>query len=350
VVEDRMVLPVDVEALAIVPHCHKLGHRLESTAHLPDGRTLRLIEIPQWDFSWQDEYHFAQPVALPKGTDLGMQFTYDNSEANPRNPSHPPHRVVYGGNSSDEMSDLWLQLLPHSTHERDELLAAVDKKEHDDRIALMQIAFDRGPPTAESHYDLGTALFGAGRFDEARAHFEAALALDPKYVSAWVNLGLTHTRSGNWSEARRCFEQVLLLDPKHENGQKNLALACQKAGDWKGAAKAWRALLEHERDGAAARSLAWVLATAPDDEARDGKEALLWARRAAQIFKDDPESLDVLAAAFAESGKWKDAILTDKRAIEAAKAAGADEAAQRYAEHQRSYRDKKAWREAPAAK
>ena len=159
-----------------------------------------------------------------------------------------------------------------------------------------------------------------------------------------------YTRSDRWSEARRCFEQVLLLDPKHENGQKNLALACQKGGDWKGAAKAWQAVLEHEKDGYAAQSLAWILATAPDDSLRDGKEALLWARRAAGILKDDPEALDVLAAAFAESGKWKDAILTDKRAIEAAEKAGADDAARRYAEHQKSYREKRAWRDAPAAK
>lgn len=350
VVEDSMTLPVDVDALAINPHCHRLGKRLESTAQLPDGRTIRLLEIPQWDFAWQDEYRFAQPVALPKGTVLRMHFTYDNSDANPRNPSHPPRRVVYGPDSSDEMSDLWFQLLPRSPAERAVLVDAIEQEEHEDRIALMKVQFDRGPPTAESHYDLGTALFGAGRFDEARAHFEAAIALDPKYVSAWVNLGLTHTRSANWLEARRCFEQVLLLDPKHENGHKNLALACEKGGDWKAAAKAWRALLEHAKDGGAARSLAWILATAPDDEARDGKDALMWARRAAAIFKDDHESLDVLAAAFAESGKWKDAILTDKRAIDAAKDAGDEEAARRYAEHQRSYRDKKAWREAPAAK
>jgi tetratricopeptide repeat protein len=350
VVEDQVVLPVDVEALAIVPHAHRLGRVMEASAQLPDGRTLKLIEIPQWDFSWQDEYHFAQPVALPKGTTLRMHFTYDNSDANPRNPSHPPRKVSYGASSSDEMSDLWLQLLPRTPTDRDTLLALVDQKEHSDRVALMQIAFDRDGPTAESHYDLGTALFGASRFDEAKSHFEAALALDPKYVSAWVNLGLVHTRSERWSEARRCFEQVLLLDPRHENGQKNLALACEKGGDWKAAAQAWRTLLEQEKNGYAAQALAWILATAPDDSVRDGKAALLWARRAAGIMKDDPETLDVLAAAFAESGKWKDAILTDKRAIEAAEKAGADEAAKRYAEHQKAYREKRAWRDAPAAK
>ena len=52
-----------------------------------------------WDFRWQDQYRYATPVFLPKGTTLSMHFTYDNSDGNPRNPQRPPQRVKWGPQS-----------------------------------------------------------------------------------------------------------------------------------------------------------------------------------------------------------------------------------------------------------
>ena len=52
------------------------------------------------------------PIALPRGTTISMRFTYDNSAANPRNPHRPPARVVWGQNTSNEMGDLWIQVVP----------------------------------------------------------------------------------------------------------------------------------------------------------------------------------------------------------------------------------------------
>jgi hypothetical protein len=96
-------LPSDILMMGVVPHMHLLGRELRATAVLPDGTQRSLIHIPQWNFNWQDDYRFAQPFKLPKGTRLEIEAVYDNSSDNPLNPSSPPQRVVWGEATTDEM-------------------------------------------------------------------------------------------------------------------------------------------------------------------------------------------------------------------------------------------------------
>lgn len=104
VVKTGITLPQDVEALAITPHAHYLGKDMKIDAHLPDGSVTHLIWIKDWDFNWQGQYRFSQPVKLPKGTRIELEYTYDNSTANIRNPSHPPVAVHWGEQTTDEMA------------------------------------------------------------------------------------------------------------------------------------------------------------------------------------------------------------------------------------------------------
>jgi len=70
------------------------------------------------DFNWQDVYRYARPLALPAGTTISMQYIFDNSPANRRNPDRPPKRVRWGQNSTDEMGDLWVQVLTRTNDDR----------------------------------------------------------------------------------------------------------------------------------------------------------------------------------------------------------------------------------------
>ena len=115
---DRYQLPVDAELLAVQPHAHNLARRMEARRGCPTAPTRPLIAIDDWDFRWQDVYRYATPFALPKGTTMSMRYTYDNSADNPRNPHRPPARVVWGQNTSDEMGDLWLQVIPRARGRR----------------------------------------------------------------------------------------------------------------------------------------------------------------------------------------------------------------------------------------
>jgi len=104
VVKGQIVLPRDVEMVAIAPHSHYLGKEMKITAQLPDGSTVPLIWIKDWDFNWQGAYFYEKPFMLPKDTRIDLEYTFDNSENNPRNPTHPPVRVKWGEQTTDEMA------------------------------------------------------------------------------------------------------------------------------------------------------------------------------------------------------------------------------------------------------
>ena len=111
VIEDSFELPVDVEAFGVGAHAHYLGKSMKLTATLPDGQTQTILSIPDWDFAWQEQYRFANYLKLPKGTRLHSRIEYDNSADNPRNPSHPPARVRFGEESTNEMGSITLQVV-----------------------------------------------------------------------------------------------------------------------------------------------------------------------------------------------------------------------------------------------
>ncbi|MBE7463690.1 MAG: ascorbate-dependent monooxygenase [Planctomycetes bacterium] len=108
----RATVPVDVEAVGIIPHAHLLAKDIRATAFLPDGSQLPLLWIDDWDFNWQGSYRYRAPVKLPKGTEIEARFVFDNSAENRNNPSHPPKRVTWGEQTTDEMALLWVQVLP----------------------------------------------------------------------------------------------------------------------------------------------------------------------------------------------------------------------------------------------
>ena len=80
-----------------------------------------LIRIPDWNFDWQQQYVYAAPIHLPADTRVEMEYTYDNSDANPRNPNHPAKRVTWGPGSTDEMAGLHITVSPAHADDAQEL-------------------------------------------------------------------------------------------------------------------------------------------------------------------------------------------------------------------------------------
>jgi hypothetical protein len=112
VIRDSYTLPVAVEAVGIGAHAHYLCTQMKMTATLPDGSVKTLLDIPDWDFAWQDRYFFQQLEPLPKGTRLDAEIHWDNSAGNPRNPASPPVRVSWGEQTTDEMGSVSLIAVP----------------------------------------------------------------------------------------------------------------------------------------------------------------------------------------------------------------------------------------------
>ena len=277
VVTDSYVLPVDVEVQAVQPHAHYRLREARGDATLPDGTTRPLIGIADWDFRWQHVYRFVNPVRLPKGTRLSMRYAYDNSSANPRNPQQPPARARWGQRSSDEMGDLWVQVLTRDDADLERLnrdfrpkVAAEDVQGyeveiekhpgdaglHDDAamlylelgraqpaIAHFEASLQLKPDTAAAHYNLGTALTVARRLNEAGAQYREALRIDPSYAAAHNNLGSVYLADGRFDAAIHEFTEVARLQPESPVGWKNLAAAYAMAGQFDRAVEAADAAL-----------------------------------------------------------------------------------------------------------
>jgi hypothetical protein len=261
-ITDAFTLPVDADVEAVQPHAHYRARDVRGVATLPDGTTKRLIDIADWDFRWQHVYRFVTPVKLPKGTMLSMQYIYDNSPSNPRNPQVPPRRARWGQRSSDEMGDLWIQVLTRDDHDLEVLSRAfrpkvaaedvigyeveIEKHPDDvglhDSVAMLYLELGRPEPaiahfrrstaltpqSPQAHYNLGTALTLGRRLDEAAASFRDALRLDPSYANAHNNLGNVLLAQGNTEAAIQEFREVVRLQPDSEAARKNLAAALQR--------------------------------------------------------------------------------------------------------------------------
>jgi hypothetical protein len=120
-VTDDFTLPVDVDVIAVTPHAHYVCREMLATAVLPNGTRKTLLRISAWNFDWQQQYTYPAPVRVPAGSRIEMRFTYDNSAANPRNPNHPPQRIVWGPGSGDEMAGLHLAVAPADEEDAEEL-------------------------------------------------------------------------------------------------------------------------------------------------------------------------------------------------------------------------------------
>jgi Tfp pilus assembly protein PilF len=269
VVTDEFVLPVDVQLLAIYPHAHYLGKDIQAFATLPGGTRTTLIHIPNWNLNWQAVYRYEQPVLLPKGTTVSLQYVYDNSDENPLNPNQPPKRVRAGNRSSDEMCHLWLQVLPVNSpapggsHEGDshkddprmllqEALARhnieknpADFETHYNLAAMLQLKGQLQPATREYaaalglrpddavvNNAMGAALLAMGRVDEAGPYLRTALKARPDYFDAHYNLGNLLAAQNAFAEASEQFRLALQAQPGDANAEANLGSALAEMGEF----------------------------------------------------------------------------------------------------------------------
>lgn len=96
-------LPVAISIFTVGPHMHLIGKSIKAFAIPPTKDTIRLFDIPRWDFHWQRAYSFRNVLKLPAGTTLKGFATYDNTSVNSNNPSNPPKAVTLGEATTDEM-------------------------------------------------------------------------------------------------------------------------------------------------------------------------------------------------------------------------------------------------------
>jgi tetratricopeptide (TPR) repeat protein len=356
-IRDSYTVPVDTELFALQPHAHNLARSVFASATRPDGSTTTLIAIDDWDFRWQDVYRFVRPVALPKGTTISMRITYDNSSGNPRNASRPPRPVVWGPNTSDEMGDLWLQLVPVRDAERAVLdndiarkmsaedLAAYTKLMNaeprnplrHDTVAMLHFRagqFDRAVAeyraslalnnqSAPTHYNLGLVLSVQQQYAAAIAEFGEAIRIDPDYVEAHTNLAAILLLNGRMPEAIEHFMASVRLAPDNTQAHDNLARGLAAIGRRADAVNEFAVASRLRPDWAPpVTGAAWLRVTSVDAAVRNVEDGVQLAERAAEMTgRRDPMALDALGAAYAAAGRFADAVSAAKAALALARAA-----------------------------
>jgi len=176
------------------------------------------------------------------------------------------------------------------------------------------------PEDGKAHGNLGAVLLRRGRFEEAVAHFREALAASPESAPNHNNLGAALLRTGKVNEAAQHFEKALKINPEFADARFNLASVFYTRGRTYDAVGQWREGLRIEPGRLSVLTqLAWVLATSPKISVRNGAEAVALARQAVRLSEArDPEVLDTLAAAYAESGRFPEAVETARQALDLA--------------------------------
>jgi mono/diheme cytochrome c family protein len=101
-VDAELTINQNVMLWSVLPHTHVRGKRWEYQAIYPDGRTETILSVPRYDFDWQTDYVYKQPLKLPKGTKIHATAWYDNSTNNPSNPD-PTKDVWWGDQTWEEM-------------------------------------------------------------------------------------------------------------------------------------------------------------------------------------------------------------------------------------------------------
>jgi tetratricopeptide (TPR) repeat protein len=153
---------------------------------------------------------------------------------------------------------------------------------------LWQATLARNPDSWLAHNNLGTALRQKGRVDEAITHYQKALQIMPDNESVHFNLARAFYQKGKVDQAIAQFQLALQIEPADLEAQNNLA---------------------------------WCLATCPQASLRNGDKAVQLARRANELAGGkNPVILGTLAAAFAEAGRFGDAVETAQRALHLAEA------------------------------
>jgi superkiller protein 3 len=177
---------------------------------------------------------------------------------------------------------------------------------------------------AEGHGNLAAALIRDGRVDEAISHWQESLKIRPGNAEIQNYLAAALLQKGEVKEAAVHWKRSLELQPNNADTINNLGIAISQEGRISEAIALWdKALALQPNNVNALSNLAWVLATSPETSIRDGAKAIEYAQKLLQLSGGtNPRVFRTLAAAYAESGRFSEAIDTAQRGWELATSQG----------------------------
>jgi Flp pilus assembly protein TadD len=207
--------------------------------------------------------------------------------------------------------------------------ALMEEGKYDEAADQFALVLQLQPDHLVAQLQLGMIRGRQGRLAEAAEVFARVLRLHPDDAGAHNNLGNVLALQGKQEEAVKQFEETVRLKPDHAVARNNLAISCKKLGRIGEAITHYREALRLQPDFLEPlNNLAWLLATHPDARFRNGAEAVGLATRACELTKyQNPTPLTTLAAAYAETGRFPEAVSFAEQARELARSGQAPLAA-----------------------
>jgi len=202
--------------------------------------------------------------------------------------------------------------------------ALLQKGQLDEAILQFQKALAIQPDNAEVQNNLGDVLLQKGQLNEAIIHLQKALVIQPDYAQAHYNLGNVLFLQGTTDEAIVQYQEALTSWPDYAEAHYNLGKVLFQEGQWDEAILHLQKALAIQPGFLDAQSalvhIAQILATSPDPSVRNGTKAVDLAEQIDRLSGGgNPVMAGTLAAAYAEAGRFPEAITTAQRAVRLAK-------------------------------
>jgi tetratricopeptide (TPR) repeat protein len=213
--------------------------------------------------------------------------------------------------------------------------------QYDEAISDFDKAVELNPNIAVAYYSRGLIYSMKGRYDASISDYAKALKIDPKYIEVYFDRGAAYNKKGQYDQAISDFNKALEINPRYVEAYNNRGFAYKNKGQYDQAISDYTKALEiNPRYALAYNNLAWLLATAKEPGFRNGPKALELALKACELSNwKNPYHLDTLAAAYARTGDFENAIKWQEKALESHEESKKTEA-QQYLD---LYREHKPW-------
>jgi tetratricopeptide (TPR) repeat protein len=299
------------------------------------GRATGIVRVMQGRYEEAAEQFRRVLEARPEALEVRARLAEVEARLGRREEAEAGFRAVLEQNPDDQFAlqrycDLLLEL---------ERPAEAEK--------LLREAAARQPASPWVRLQLGIVLFNMKKDDEAREQFLACLEMAPDHARARYFLGRLAQREGDLAGAKKQWERIVETTPNSLDAYLALAEAAMQERDFATAERCIRdGLKQVPYSTGLTNGLAWILATSPNETQRNGEEAVRLAESACQKTQRRHHAfLDTLAAAYAEVGRFDDAVKTVQEAIRLAEEADAQEAAATYRQRLTLYQQEQPYRE-----
>ncbi len=284
----------------------------------------------------------------------GVPYLEKARQIDPKNPSayYNLANAMYQLGRYDEavqqnrMSlELQSEPLPEAYNNLASFLQAQGK--YEEAAKQYRLALQIDPGFTDSIFNLGRLLLQQGKLDEAAGCFLKFLEIKPDFAAAHYELANILSAQKKYDDAIRHYKKALKLEPENSDFHCRLGLTMKLQGKISSSLDHYRKALKlNPKNLEAMNNLAWIYATHEDERVRNGTEAVRLAQRACELTGYRQGAfVDTLCAAYAEAGRFDEAVKGAEKLLDWAESAGQKDLVEKIRSRLKLYKAGKPYRE-----